>query len=217
MEEQGKRPRDRYDVSGNVEAEYVDAEQAVLRNRKGITTLADLQLAEEQALAEAYERLVSEVRLDTPMTCDLLRHIHARIFGDLYEWAGRWRTVWISKPGITWPAPDFLDGNMAAFEKNVLRKHPPKAIKDDEAFCSAIGEIQGEFLVIHPFREGNARTIKLLTNLLAVQAGRPPLIYDASEEGQQEYIDAAKNAFKRDYRKMAAIIRLALARAKPTT
>ena len=30
---------DRYDVSGNVEAEYVDAEQTVLVNKKGITDL----------------------------------------------------------------------------------------------------------------------------------------------------------------------------------
>lgn len=59
-------------------------------------------------------------------------------------------------------------------------------------------EIQGEFLVIHPFREGNARTIKLATDLLAVQTGRLPLTYDQSETGTRTYIEAAKTAFQRD-------------------
>jgi cell filamentation protein len=212
----GKKPRkrrDRYDISGNVEAEYVDAEQTVLKNKKGITSLPKLQLAEERALAEAYETILGEVRFDTPMTCALLNHIHARIFGELYEWAGRYRTVWISKPRITWPPPDFLHQSMEGFERDVLRKYPASAIRDDDAFCAAVGEIQGEFLVIHPFREGNARTIKFMTNLLAVQTGKPLLVYDATEAGQEAYIAAARAAFKRRHGPMTAVIREALERA----
>jgi cell filamentation protein len=214
MARQPKKTRDRYDVSGNVEAEYVDAERTVLQNQRGITDLYELQLAEEQALAAAYQILLGEVRTDTRITCDLLRHVHARIFADLYAWAGRWRTVWISKPGITWPAPDFLAENMRSFERNVLAKYPSTALHDDEYFCDALAEIQGEFLVIHPFREGNARTIKLVTNLLAVQTDRPLLAYDSSEDGKRLYIAAATAAFKRDYRPMMAIIRRALGTAR---
>ncbi|MGA2796870.1 MAG: Fic family protein [Thermoguttaceae bacterium] len=209
-----KKRRDRYDVSGNVETQYVDADETVLVNKKGITDLHTLQIAEEEALARAYETLLGEVRIDTPMTCDLLRHIHHRIFGELYDWAGAWRTVWISKPGITWPAPDFLDRNMQGFERNVLDKHPADSLKDDASFCAAVGEIQGEFLVIHPFREGNARTIKVLTNLLAAQTGRPLLVYDSTAKGQERYVDAAKAAFKKQYAPMIALILEALARAR---
>lgn len=213
----GRQRRDRYDSSGNPEAEYVDAEKTVLVNTRGITDLATLQVAEEEALAEAYETLMGEVRTDTPLTCDLLRHIHARIFARLYEWAGRWRTVWISKPGITWPAPDFLDSNMAEFEKNVLARYPADALDDDQTFWNAAAEIQGEFLVIHPFREGNARTIKLATDILAVQSGRPLLIYNSSTSGADAYIAAAKSAFKKDYRPMAGIIRESLELARRAT
>lgn len=206
--------RDRYDISGTPEAEYADSAQTVLANKRGITDLYALQVAEEEALAAAYETLLGEVRTGTSLTCDLLRHIHGRIFGGLYTWAGRWRTVWISKPGVTWPAPDFLDANMQAFEKGVLARYPAATLRDDETFCAAVGHIQGEFLVIHPFREGNARTIKMMANLLAAQAGRPLLVYDATEEGQQRYIAAATAAFRKDYRPMAAVIRLALKAAR---
>lgn len=175
--------------------------------------LQTLQVEEEEALAQAYEALLNEVRIDTPITCDLLLHIHDRIFGELFQWAGRWRTVWIGKPGITWPAPDFLASNMETLEKEVLAKYPAEQLKDEEAFCRAIGKIQGEFLVIHPFREGNARTIKLATNLLAAQTGRPLLKYDSSNAGKERYIEAAKKAFKRDYTPMTKIIQQALAEA----
>jgi len=214
MTEESNRPRNRYDVSGNVEAQYVDAAETVLRNKQGITDLIALQTEEEKSLALAYRDLLLEVRTDTPLTCDLLCHVHARIFGSLYEWAGKWRTVWISKPDITWPAPDFLDANMQAYERNVLEKFPIGNLDDDVAFCAAVGEIQGEFLVIHPFREGNARAIKLAADLLAAQTGRPLLVYDQSEEEQRQYIEAAKTAFKRDYAPMTAIIRRALERAR---
>jgi len=116
--------------------------------------------------------------------------------------------------GTTWPAPDFLAKNMQAFEEGVLRKYPAGSLQDDNAFCAAVGEIQGEFLVIHPFREGNARAIKLATDVLAAQTGRPLLAYDQSEEAQQQYIGAATAAFKRQYGPMIEIIREALARAQ---
>jgi cell filamentation protein len=214
MAKNPKKRCDRYDTSGNPEAEYVDAAQTVLVNKQGITDLKTLQVAEEEALARAYQTLLAEVRTDTLLTCDLLQHVHSVIFGDLYTWAGKWRTVWISKPGTTWPAPDFLDRNMGEYERAVLRAYPAEMIRDDDRFCAAAAEIQGEFLVVHPFREGNARTIKLATDLLAAQTGRPLLAYDHSEESAAEYVEAAKAAFHRHYEPLAGVIRRSLERAR---
>ena len=214
MAEKPKPRRDRYDISGNVEAQFVDDAQTVLVNKRGIIELEELQIAEEEALARAYEKLLSEVRTDTPLTCALVQHVHQRIFGELYDWAGRWRTVWISKPGVTWPPPDFLAEQMSQFEGDVLRKYPASSLGDEGAFIHAVAEIQGEFLVIHPLREGNARTIKLVTDLLASQGDRPLLAYDQSKAGADRYIEGAMAAFKKDYGPLAAVIRQALAEAK---
>ena len=215
MDEGKPKHRDRYDITGNVEAEYVDEECTVLVNKLGIADLEALQVREEEGLAQAYEALLNEVRVDTPMTCDLLLFIHRRIFGDLYEWAGRWRTVVISKPGITWPPPKFLAQNMQTFERVILQKYTANKLMDEEAFCEGLAEVQGEFLTIHPFREGNARTIKLLSDLLSAQTGRPLLKYDTSEEGCEEYIAAASAAFMKNYEPLVEIIRRALAEAQP--
>jgi cell filamentation protein len=199
---------DKYDVSGNLEAQYVDEARQILVNKRGIADLQTLQIAEEEGLNRAYATLLSEVRLDTRISCDLTRHVHERIFGDLYEWAGRWRTVQISKPGAIWPAAQFLDESMKTFETEVFSKYARELPLDDEAFCNLIGEVQGEFLAVHPFREGNARTIKLVTDLMAAQTGRPVLRYDQSGEGQARYIRAASAALvKKDYSPMVEIIR----------
>jgi cell filamentation protein len=210
MAPEPSKHRDRYDVTGNIEAEYVDADQTVLVNKKGITELAKLQALEEEGLAKAYGTLLAQVRVDTPLTSELTRYMHRQVFGELYEWAGRWRTVNISKPGITWPPPEFIDENMTQWEQNFLRKYAATKLVDDDAFCNAVAEIQGEFLVIHPFREGNARTIKLLTDLLAAQTGRPLLKYDQDDAGRERYIRAASRAFRRNYEPMVEVIRQAL-------
>ena len=173
----------------------------MLVNKQGVTDLRQLQLLEEEGLVNAYEALLDEMRTDTPITSELIRYIHRQIFGELYEWAGRWRTVNISKPGITWPPPAYLNENMMGFERGVLAKFPASALGTDQAFCKAVAQIQGEFLVIHPFREGNARTIKLATDLLAAQSERPPLRYDQTDAGRHQYIVAAEQAFKRNVRR----------------
>lgn len=54
-----KKRRDKYDVTGNIEAEYMDESETVLANKKGLTELESLQLEEEEGLARAYESLLS--------------------------------------------------------------------------------------------------------------------------------------------------------------
>ena len=149
MAPEPSKRRDRYDVTGNIEAEYVDADQTVLVNKKGITDLAQLQALEEEGLAKAYGTLLAQVRVDTLLTSELTRYVHRQIFGELYEWAGRWRTVNISKPGITWPPPEFIDENMAQWEQNVLRKYPATKLIDDKDFCNAVARDSGR-VSCHP-------------------------------------------------------------------
>lgn len=188
--------------------------KTVLKNRKGITDLRTLFIEEEKALAKAYESLLKEVRSDTPITPQLISHVHGVVFGDLYEWAGRWRMVTISKPGVTWPPPDYLTEAMRAFESEVLAAYPASSLTTDQKFCRALGHIQGEFLAIHPFREGNARTIKIVADLLGAQTDRPLLTYDDSDAGRARYIEAAKAAMLKQFGPMTAIIKEALNAAR---
>jgi cell filamentation protein len=67
-----------------------------LRNKLGIIDPEEL-LREEYWLTE--ERLVEFEQFPTTKAFDLedLRHVHRRMFCDIYEWAGELRTTWIRK------------------------------------------------------------------------------------------------------------------------
>jgi cell filamentation protein len=115
---------DRYDATGNIEAEY-EPGTSILRNIQRITDQARLDRLEFEALVrtqEAYYGLVGE---DTAMTNALLCEIHHHWLGDIYEWAGRYRTVNLTKGDFRWPPPGRIAANMASFEKGSLGEKPP--------------------------------------------------------------------------------------------
>ena len=97
----------------------------------------------------------------------------------------------------------------------MLARYPASSLESDAQFVSAVAEIQGEFLAVHPFREGNARTIKLATDLLAAQTGRALLVYDATDAAAEAYIAAAAAALHRgDCDPLKRLISEALDRAR---
>lgn len=204
---------DRY-IAVGPEANYVDENQTILVNKLGICDLHSLHVKEEEGLVHCYQTMVQSVRFDTPLSNGLIREVHRLVFGDLFEWAGKWRHSWISKGNTVWAHPDHIDALMQGFEVNVLQQTPLSKTMSDDEFCSIVALIQGEFLTIHPFREGNARTIKVVTDLYAVQTDRPFLIYDESETGKQDYIDAAIQAMLTNHRPLEAIVKAALATAR---
>lgn len=161
---------------------------------------------------EEYYGLVGE---DTGLTTDLLCEIHLHWLGNIYEWAGRYRTVNLAKGDFQWPPHGRVAANMAAFETSVLRRETPCSRKSLEATTRSIALVQAEFLLIHPFRDGNGRLIRLVSNLMALQAGLPPLDYDFEDAGrQQAYLDAMRRGYVQDLGPLAAIIQEAARRGE---
>ena len=100
------------------------------------------------------------MRSDTPITSELIRYAHGVVFGDLYDWAGRWRTVTISKLGVVWPPPDYLDDAMQAFEREILVTYPAASLVSDEEFCKALGHIQRERPLYRSCQSSNVEGVR---------------------------------------------------------
>lgn len=83
-----------------------------------------------------------------------LRQIHSYIFGGLYEFAGRIRTVNISKGGFTFAAAAYLPETLA-----VIDKMPEDTLEN-------IVKKYVEMNVAHPFLEGNGRSTRIWLNLM---------------------------------------------------
>jgi len=205
---------DRYDVSGNIEAEY-EPGTSILRNIPRITDQAVLDRLEFEALLrtqEAYYGLIAE---DTVITNPVLCEIHGHWMGDIYEWAGRYRTVNLTKGDFRWPPAGRVATNMATFEEGVLRRETPCGGKSLEATARSITIVQAEFLLIHPFRDGNGRLIRLVSNLMALQAGFAPMDYGFEDVVRREaYIAAVRQGYVQDNGPLELIVRDAIRRGE---
>jgi len=144
-----------------------------------------------------------------PITLDLIVRIHESIFGDIYPWAGKWRTVSLHKgEGSTkWPLPvTGMEPVMLAFEKEVLNRTPFLSDDDSEVF-QFIAEFIGEFLALHPFREGNGRSAFILAELILLQNGLLPLNDYNRKSDEPRYFAACEEArLKKDYAALAFLI-----------
>ena len=72
--------------------------------------------------------------------------------------------------------------------------------------------IHNEFNVIHPFREGNGRTIRLFLDLLAAHLNYDPI--DWSKNSHNNYIEACIEGMTGNHTKMIKIIRKGLKKQK---
>jgi len=127
----------------------------------------------------------------------------------LYAFAGRWRDVNLSKGGFTFAAARFLPESMAAFEREVLNAGIAPGERDTAIM--RIATVHAELLFIHPFREGNGRTARVLANLMARQAGlAPPKWEMVGSDEFDAYVRAVQAAAGKDYQPMAALIRAIL-------
>lgn len=89
------------------------------------------------------------------------------------------------------------------FEK-ILKKNLPTKKDSKEEVAKKLSVIHCEFNAIHPFREGNGRTIRLFLDLITVNHGFN--LVDFSKTSTENYIKACKAGMNMDYTKMGKII-----------
>jgi len=192
---------DRYDIYGNIEDQYQPgSESRVLKNKLDISDPELVDALEQELLVDAEIKAIENLTLDFHFTKAYIYELHGIWLGDLYEWAGRPRSVGIQKAEITYCAPEFIDREMDKFEKVILSKYTPCSFSDSHEIAHAIAIVHGEFEIIHPFREGNGRLGRLIASLMAKQAGYTvPNLSSHIKENWRRYIDGLTEAWGGHY------------------
>lgn len=156
-----------YDLQEN--DPYLIAGSTCLLNSLGILDTQLLNEAEKDISAAAYAELILS---PVPPTFDMahLRQIHKRLFGDIYPWAGEVRTTEIAKGNKLFLPYRLVASTLeAVFEElrqeAFLKGLPPLS------FAQRAGYYLGRINAIHPFREGNGRTQRILIDQLAELSG----------------------------------------------
>ena len=112
----------------------------------------------------------------------------------------------ISKGGFPFAAARFLSETMKSFEDEILVPLPNKYSNRND-LISDIAKVHSELLVIHPFREGNGRTARILANLMSRKQGYGSLLFDTVGEKEFKlYIAAVQKSAEKDYALMKKFI-----------
>ena len=158
----------------------------MLENKLGITSSPALAEAEERiSKKKAVELFESGVR-DTlePGKFSSLQTIHRVLFEDIYDFAGKIRTVNLAKGSFRFAPLMYLDAALQNIDKM------PQSNLDQ------IVEKYVEMNIAHPFREGNGRATRIwLDCMLKKEIG---MVVDWSRVDKEDYLLAMERSLIRD-------------------
>lgn len=154
-----------------------------------ITLRHELNEAEQVNIGQALRWATSRKR--DVLDQRLLNALHARMFGDVWRWAGQYRTtarnIGLDAYRIPMEVRQTVDDVRYWVEHQTF---PPDEI--------AV-RFSHRLVAIHPFPNGNGRFSRLVGDLLARQIGRPPFswgranLIDAGET-RAHYVEALRAA-----------------------
>ncbi|MCC8013806.1 MAG: Fic family protein [Eubacterium sp.] len=157
-----------------------------LENKLGIKNSSELARKEEEISKKKALELFESGRLDTlePGKYSSLSEIHKFLFGDIYDFAGKMRSVNLAKGGFRFASVMYLDEALKNIDKM------PQGSFDE------IIEKYVEMNIAHPFREGNGRSARIWLDLmLKKEIGR---VVDWSKVDKEDYLLAMERSPVKD-------------------
>lgn len=153
-----------------------------LENKLGITSSAELATQEERLSKKRALELFESGMLDKlePGTFKTLQTIHKQLCMDIYDFAGKVRSVNIAKGGFRFVPAIYLLDALIQIERM------PQSTFDE------IIEKYVEMNVAHPFREGNGRSTRIWLDLILKKELQ--LVVDWSKVNKEDYLSAMERS-----------------------
>jgi cell filamentation protein len=154
----------------------------VLENKLGIDNSAELAREEERISKKRAIELFEQGMLDgyEAGKFKTLQAIHSYLFGDIYDFAGKIRTVNLAKGNFRFAPLMYLETALQNIDKM------PQSDFDE------IVEKYVEMNIAHPFREGNGRSTRIwLDHMLKCEIGR---VVDWSKVDKEDYLLAMERS-----------------------
>ncbi|MBR6229037.1 MAG: Fic family protein [Eubacterium sp.] len=130
-----------------------------------------------------------------------LKDIHRFIFQDVYDWAGKIRTIDIGKNNLFCRAMFINDYAKEVFGDFYSSCYDSRG--DRQCFTDCVVKHYADLNALHPFREGNGRTQREFTRELCLKCG---YIFDLTGTSYKEMVQASVLSFdKGDNSKLSRI------------
>lgn len=175
---------------------------------KGTRVLKNTPNLLDQTALDVFEAGMTAQRSDEPLPSGLfdVAHycsIHRHFFQDVYEWAGEFRTVRISKDRSAFCYPEYIEQEMQTLFDGLKHEHYLCELPSDE-FANKAAHFLSTLNAIHPFREGNGRTQTSFLLLLADNAGHP---LDLAKLVPERFMDAMVASFEKNEMQLVSELR----------
>ncbi len=208
--------KDRYDTEGLVEAEFEPgSRKRVLKNLVSIKSKREMDALEYNSLTKTISNAFDQFDSHHQFTVHDLQEMHKNWLGAIYPWAGEYRQVNMSKDGFPFAAARLIPKLMEKFEQSELKNYPPCHFPDEAQMIRALAIVHVEFILIHPFREGNGRLGRLLATIMGAQAGLPPLDFGGiTGKKKVEYFAAVRAGLDNNYTPMEQVFTAIVGRTK---
>ena len=173
----------------------------VFKNKLSIQDSELLKTAEKEFSAVRAQYLLLQPITDN---FDLahLQTIHRELFGDVYDWAGEIRRIDISKGNTRFANFAFIENESRKLLEKLRNENYLQGL-DKDKFAERVAYYLGELNVLHPFREGNGRTLRLFMTQLAMKNGLQIHWQNISAE---QMIQASIQAYHADSNLLARLI-----------
>lgn len=148
---------------------YCYPQSDVLRNLFDLRSPTDLSKAEADITFLRISQLQRRPIIGK-FDLDHLQTIHRHIFRDVYSWAGQLRTVSMSKGASLFCRHEYVSMEGQRIFGQLRQENVLRSLSQD-VFGQRLAYYFGEINALHPFREGNGRTQRVMLESIARHAG----------------------------------------------
>jgi len=169
---------------------YIDGTD-VPKNKKNIKDAKLIYTIEKKFLDKAYIKFSSEINQNTILDETYFINLHKKTFESLYDFAGAYRDVNMSKGNSQFCLAQYLHSESARIFKELEEENYLADVKEDKAiFAKRLAYYQGELIALHPFYELNGRVTRLYCDMLALFNGYKAVDYSGAIDNG-DYIEAS--------------------------
>lgn len=149
---------------------YLQADGQTLRNLCDIFHDPGALEGAEKLLVALRAAELAEHGLPTGRGFDLVLAVHHHLFQDVYDWAGKPRVTGLFKEQSGFLSPDRIEQEGRKLFERLAERDDLRGLSRS-SFAEHLAEPFNTLNEIHPFREGNGRTQRIVWEAFARQAG----------------------------------------------
>jgi cell filamentation protein len=162
----------------------------VPKNKLGIKEAELIHEIENNLLLQAYEHFASQITEKTLLNETYFINLHKKTFESLYDFAGLYRTVNMSKGNSQFCLAKYLLGESKRIFAELENDAYLLTCNNKKDFIKRLTYYKSELIALHPFYELNGRTLRLFIDMLCLYNGYDFIDYSEAIENNA-YIEAS--------------------------